>query len=969
VAGIFLSYLYFSFDGNEAAPSRNGPKSADDPRTCPQLHRLQLRATLASLVRNNFLGTDQPRGPMRGATWTTHPRTRRTDDINQLASETTQQSFQGEGPPGGDYESSPEGGPLGGDYELDSSLVPRAGLEGGPFGGDYELDSSLVPRTGLEGGPLGGDYELNSSLVPRAGLEGGPLGGDYARESSHVGGPLGGDYDDGHQPASWGGSSDDLARLQPGVLALRILCTHPEPLVPSPTMSRGRGLDTGARGFSRGRPYWSLEPSVTCDGEDRQEDGRYEGQRARGLRVLRQPTSRRRSPMAGVRWGEASKPGPGDSGADWDDSAPEEVEVIPTTDVEAPKPLAGGQARLRAPATLYHLFCGGIGGFLGAMASGFSVVGGCDTSEGARQTFAGATRASTTERVEEVVWEGARPDAVLATPPTDGFSVGRSKGAELAAAQAFNAAVKGILESGTTVGVIETVWEVTTAQSGTVYRRMVKQALKGGYTSYFRYASPHRLGGGEVRPRLFIFLVPTAAVERVGPPPLLALSRGGVPTRTVRSCLTNTDSRETVVVGPIRWRRGPRRVGAAVILGHYGRGGKGDADLLDSIWSVDGAAPPTEDLSKVVYACDGQLIRLTPREFARVRGIHDSIDIGEGAGPRHARSCVRRSPSVSAVAAATAAAKDYIHSVRSAARADREDPPQRPETAKLAETKAAPHFSDGSPQWCTLPTCATCNRANSAIARPSASSRTCADAFRTLAGAAYVRMLRREGGSFWEPNDRAGPRERREVGPGDDPMRHPTSLEPGEQEDHARVCQKMNASWHGFRYVYGDLHGRPYRTVKRVPCVMRTLVFWRFPSAGYGAKFRLWARGAPAFRQHAWHEPTRDGNYASGDGETAANFIQSFVADGILIPVSEEKVKAMIASKQSAINPIATIPKATPGQYRFLVDCRRSGTNWMLAKLPSHFPETLSAIHSVVPKDGYSWTSDMLGLFLFLSPG
>ena len=258
--------------------------------------------------------------------------------------------------------------------------------------------------------------------------------------------------------------------------------------------------------------------------------------------------------------------------------------------------------------------------------------------------------------------------------------------------------MKGIIESGTTVGVIETVWEVTTAQSGTVYRRMVKQALKGGYTSYFRYASPHRLGGGEVRPRLFIFLVPTAAVERVGPPPLLALSRGGVPTRTVRSCLTNTDSRETVVVGPIRWRRGPRRVGAAVILGHYGRGGKGDADLLDSIWSVDGAAPPTEDLSKVVYACDGQLIRLTPREFARVRGIHDSIDIGEGAGPRHARSCVRRSPSVSAVAAATAAAKDYIHSVRGAARADREDPPQCPEAARPTETKAAPQLRDAATQ-------------------------------------------------------------------------------------------------------------------------------------------------------------------------------------------------------------------------------------------------------------------------------
>ena len=193
-------------------------------------------------------------------------------------------------------------------------------------------------------------------------------------------------------------------------MTLRILCTHPEPLVPSLMTSHGRGLDTGVRGFSRGRPYWSLEPSVTCDGEDR-----YEDQRERGLRALRQPTSRRRSPMAGVRWGEASKPGPGDSGADWDDSAPEEVEVIPTTDVEAPKPLAGGQARLRAPATLYHLFCGGIGGFLGAMASGFSVVGGCDTSEGARQTFTGATRASTTERVEEASLPFRCPDAPTAT--------------------------------------------------------------------------------------------------------------------------------------------------------------------------------------------------------------------------------------------------------------------------------------------------------------------------------------------------------------------------------------------------------------------------------------------------------------------------------------------------------------------------------------------------------------------------
>jgi len=65
-------------------------------------------------------------------------------------------------------------------------------------------------------------------------------------------------------------------------------------------------------------------------------------------------------------------------------------------DVEAPTPLASGRTRLRAPASLYHLFCGGVGGFLGAMASGFSLIGGCDTSERARLTFTNIAHAPTT---------------------------------------------------------------------------------------------------------------------------------------------------------------------------------------------------------------------------------------------------------------------------------------------------------------------------------------------------------------------------------------------------------------------------------------------------------------------------------------------------------------------------------------------------------------------------------------------
>ena len=705
---------------------------------------------------------------------------------------------------------------------------------------------------------------------------------------------------------------------------------------------------------------------------------------ARGLRVPRRAASRRRSPMAGVRWGEASKPGPrgaGGGGAEelvghddepgaacgvWDDSAPLEVEEIPTTDVEPPEQGSARAQGLRAPLSLHHLFCAGVGGFTGAMAAGFEIVGGCDASSRARETFTDVTRAPTVSRVEDVEWSAEPPDVVLATPPTEGLSAGKSVGAETAAAQAISVAVQGIIASGALVGIIETTWEVTTAQSGGLYRRILKQAARENYSSHFRYASPHRVGGAEVRTRLFLLFVRDAVIRSAGPLPLLPLARGGVPTRTVRSCLDLDQPRAEITVGPIRWRKVPKRVGAAVVLGHYGRGGKGDADLAGCLWSIDACAPPVD--SQVIYCCDGRFVQLTPRERARVRGIPDSVDIGEATGPRHAHQCVSRSPSSAAMWTVLSVVRDYLHEARSAARDAGGE--ARPE-AVTVEAEASPlmrRFSDGSPQWCSAPACRSCDRANSTLVRPDASGRTCADAFRLLAGAVYLRRLRREGGAMWEPNG-----ERRDSGVGSRPRRYAGPLRPqsltvmvaqGEHREHARVCQKVNATWHGFRYVYSELGGDPYRAVESRPCQMRSMNFWRFPANGFSAKFREWSRlGSPAFRAHEWHDPTKDGNYDSGDGEQAANFIQDMVIDGILIPVAKEKVEVMIRSQQAAINPIATIPKATPGQFRFLIDSRRAGTNWMLAKMPSHFPEPLHAIHCVVPKGGYTFSSDMRDCF------
>ena len=52
--------------------------------------------------------------------------------------------------------------------------------------------------------------------------------------------------------------------------------------------------------------------------------------------------------------------------------------------------------------------------------------------------------------------------------------------------------------------------------------------------------------------------------------------------------------------------------------------------------------------SQVIYCCDGRFVQLTPRERARVRGIPDSVDIGEATGPRQAHKCVSRNSYLSA---------------------------------------------------------------------------------------------------------------------------------------------------------------------------------------------------------------------------------------------------------------------------------------------------------------------------------
>jgi hypothetical protein len=85
--------------------------------------------------------------------------------------------------------------------------------------------------------------------------------------------------------------------------------------------------------------------------------------------------------------------------------------------------------------------------------------------------------------------------------------------------------------------VVETSWELTTVKSGAVYKGLGKQAAQEGYEMFFRHVSPHRHGGVEVRPRMFLIFVPAESVEIAGPLPLFGPSRRPSPTVTVRSIL------------------------------------------------------------------------------------------------------------------------------------------------------------------------------------------------------------------------------------------------------------------------------------------------------------------------------------------------------------------------------------------------------------------------------------------------
>ena len=216
------------------------------------------------------------------------------------------------------------------------------------------------------------------------------------------------------------------------------------------------------------------------------------------------------------------------------------------------------------------------------------------------------------------------------------------------------------------------------------------------------------------------------------------------------------------------------------------------------------------------------------------------------------------------------------------------------------------------------------------------------EALRLLAGGAFLWIAKREA----EPTS---------------PL---YKLKSGEEEAHAKVCRDLSSNWHGFKYAYVSLSGRPYREVEAIPARQRTILFWRLPAEGFTAKMRQWARdGAPTFRGHDFYPPTRSFNYGSGDGEIAANFIRGFVVDGIVTRVPRPVAEERLHSQTGAVNPLATVPKSTPGKFRLITDARCSGANMQLYQMPSHFPEPLHAIHQVVPKGGYSWTSDQLDCF------
>lgn len=676
--------------------------------------------------------------------------------------------------------------------------------------------------------------------------------------------------------------------------------------------------------------------------------------------------SRRRSPTAAVRWGEASHPGPardqhgalGDgSFSDWRDQpksgrrpparrAPaqvdseEDLEFIETTEVVVE---AGGSVgptdsafALRRPLTAYFSYCGRYMDVGVVGAGGFFVEGGNDTSLFSRGDFAQRCRVDPTASREI----GSREpiDIVFAAPPSRGLEAGAAIGASLHASKLHVSTAAAIFDSEAKVAVIESDWALVTAGAGGLLSKLRKMAVARGYSIHHRLVSPHRLvGGSEVRSRLFLILVRDDVQAAVGDPPLLKTSTSGNEVhRSVASSLIPevaarrqrvTHRLDMCPLTQFRPLSKPRRVGAALLIGYFGREADG---IRNSVWSIQGAAPPNDTKTQAVYHIEGELVRLTAREEARLRGLPDSVDIGEAKGQKFAKERVREAPSVVSVKAIAALLRDYLHrgleqlrehhEARKAASAEREGELDDGEHSEGRVTTRT--YPSGSAQYCRLHPCCLCDTANETPKR--------AKAFQHFMARCFVRGARR------------------------------ASVRPGEEKAHARVVEDLAANAHGFRYVYADLANPPYSRVLMLPLMHRTLLFWRFRDE----KLRQWARdGAPAFRSNeGFVAPTKLENYASGDGEAAVDFVRGFESDGILERVDTATAKAMLASKWGAVTPVCTIPKASGG-FRLLVDSKRSGANWQLAQTPSKFPEPIAAIHSVVPLGGFVSSLDVKDCF------
>jgi hypothetical protein len=589
-------------------------------------------------------------------------------------------------------------------------------------------------------------------------------------------------------------------------------------------------------------------------------------------------------------------------------------------------------------------------------AGGFFTVGGNDTSPHARDSFArrsgrvGRAVVPTTGRAIELSGLPGGLDVVFACPPSRGLEVGAPVGSALHASALYVSTVSEILKAGPSVGVVESSWELSTAGGGGVLSQVRKAAVASGYVVHHRLVSPHRLpGGSECRLRLYLLFVRGDVQAAAGDPPLVQTNRGqGEVHRCVRESLLPDVSEERQRVrlaGPVRWRQRPQRVGAALLVGHFGRDRDGPSN---SVWSVDAAAPPNDSSTQSVYFIDGELVRLTAREEARVRGIGESVDIGESKGEREAKEKVRRAPSKVSVKTIAGLVKDYLHRAAAAIAArdveqvvhaggeelgggEHLDNGETLDGGERPEGEAKPRaFPNGAAQFESATAGVSQARQTELLDLANGTPER-ARAIQFFLHQVFVRLARRE----------------------------VRLLREGEQGAHARVVSDLVANVHGFAFAYKELAGEPYREIVVVPLLRRALLFWRWRDE----EIRAWARdGAPAFRFHEFRGASMEGNYASGDDEAAIDFVRGYEVDRILERVEEAKAKALIASEYGAVNPIACIPKSSGG-YRFLSDSKRSGANFQLAARPSKFPEPIHAIHSVVPLGGYCVSSDYTDCF------